>query len=236
MAKNTFAALLAGALMTGGFGLAQAAGSSAPLTRATPAVDLRLSYHNVSIGKDGVQRESRYTDRMVRREGVLWIEREMPSALREHGEPEAVHVGHAHADTTAAPLWVQRDAAGKVSVRMVLRQQRKLIEVEAANHGNVGWGGSWNHAYWLVDPAVLDRMRAAGPIRYGVQRYESRQGETLVRVDWDVAGQYAHRIEKRDAHGLSRTEMRAVPVSAGKAAPWQGLGEYAQGDYSDLLD
>jgi hypothetical protein len=239
MATGKFTALLTGALVAC-LGTAQAGPTTAP-TPSAPPIDLRLIHHTLSIGKDGVQRESRYTDRMVRRDGVLWVEREMPAALREHAEhegaeKEAVHIGHAHADTTAAPLWVQRDASGKVKVRMVLQQQRKVIEVDEANFGNVGWGGSWNRAYWIVDPATLSRMRAVGPARQGVQRYESTQGETTVRIDWDVSGQYPRRVEKRDAHGLAQTELRAVPVAAGKTLPWQKLSDFAQGDYSDLLD
>src|SRR5262249_9226086 len=65
-----------------------------------PDQNLRIAHHVLSIGKDGVQRETRYADRMYRREGAVWIEREMPTALRtddESRESKAqAPAGHAH--------------------------------------------------------------------------------------------------------------------------------------------
>jgi len=207
---------------------------------AAPDQNLRISHHVLTIGKDGVQRESRYADLMFRRADSVWVERELPPALREDHAHEAregkVHIGHAHADNTAAPLWVRRDAGGKVQVGMVLRQQRKLIEVDAANYGNVGYNGSWANAYWLVDPASLKRMKDLGAAGKGVQRYELQQGESTLRIDWDVAGRYARRIEQRNAHGTSLNVMTAAAIPAPKTLPWQQVGGYERGEYSDLLD
>jgi hypothetical protein len=171
----------------------------------------------------------------------VWIERELPPALRADHDHEAsegkVHIGHSHADNTAAPLWLRRDAAGKVQVGMVLRQQRKLIEVDKANYGNVGYGGSWANAYWLVDPASLPHMKALGTAgNKGVQRYEVQQGESTLRIDWDVAGRYARKIEQRNAHGTSLNAMTASAIPAPKTLPWQIADAYERGEYSDLLD
>jgi hypothetical protein len=227
--------------------LAAAALSVLPLAASVagdaeaPDQNLRIQHHVLTIGKDGVQRESRYADLMFRRAGTVWIERELPPALRADHDHEAsegkVHIGHSHADNTAAPLWLRRDAAGKVQVGMVLRQQRKLIEVDKANYGNVGYGGSWANAYWLVDPASLPHMKALGTAgNKGVQRYEVQQGESTLRIDWDVAGRYARKIEQRNAHGTSLNVMTASAIPAPKTLPWQIADAYERGEYSDLLD
>ncbi|MET3383374.1 hypothetical protein [Variovorax paradoxus] len=227
--------------------LAAAALSVLPLAASAagdaeaPDQNLRIQHHVLTIGKDGVQRESRYADLMFRRAGTVWIERELPPALRADHDHEAsegkVHIGHSHADNTAAPLWLRRDAAGKVQVGMVLRQQRKLIEVDKANYGNVGYGGSWANAYWLVDPASLPHMKALGTAgNKGVQRYEVQQGESTLRIDWDVAGRYARKIEQRNAHGTSLNVMTASAIPAPKTLPWQIADAYERGEYSDLLD
>jgi len=220
--------------------------ASAVCARAAPAADapdqnLRIRHYAMSIGKDGVQRESSHTDLMFRRAGMVWVEREIPSALREAHEHDAghdaVHIGHAHADTTAAPLWVKRgDAGGKVQVNMVLRQQHKVIEVDEANYGNVGYGGSWANAYWVVDPARLEQMRAVGAASHGVQRYEAQQDGRTTRIDWDVAGQYPRKVERRDAHGTSLNLLTISSIAAPKTLPWRPLDDYERGDYSDLLD
>ena len=205
-----------------------------------PDQNLRIQHHVLTIGKDGVQRESRYADLMFRRAGTVWIERELPPALRADHDHEAtegkVHIGHSHADNTAAPLWLSRDQAGKVQVNMVLRQQRKLIEVDKANYGNVGYGGSWANAYWLVDPASLPRMKPLGAAGKGVQRYELQQGESTLRIEWDTVGRYARKIEQRNAHGTSLNVMTASSIPAPKTLPWKTADSYERGEYSDLLD
>ncbi|MGJ7562363.1 hypothetical protein ACSFBM_00760 [Variovorax sp. GB1R11] len=234
-ASPTLKALL-GATAFAAFSMTAGAAGDA----AAPDQNLRISHHVMSIGKDGVQRESRYADLMFRRAGTVWIERELPPVLRADHDHEAregrVHIGHSHADTTAAPLWLRRDAAGKVQVGMVLREQRKVIEVDQANYGNVGYGGSWANAYWLVDPASLPRMKALGAGGKGVQRYELPQGESTLRIDWDVAGRYARRIEQRNANGTSVNTMTAAAIAAPKTLPWQTAEVYERGEYSDLLD
>lgn len=216
--------------------------AAAPLVhaQAAPDQDLRIARQVLTIGKDGVQRETRYADRMTRREGAVWIEREMPAALRHdshsHEAEEPAHVGHAHESAIAAPLWVQRSADGQVRVTMVLRKERKLIDVGPAEYGNVGYGGSWAGAYWVLDPALLGRLKPAGPARAGVQRYEGMQDGRRLRVDWDVAGQYPRRVQSSDAHGSFASVTTVTRVAAPKAPPWREVEGYARGEYSDLLD
>ncbi|RZS86566.1 hypothetical protein EV675_2613 [Pigmentiphaga kullae] len=216
-------------------------GASAQDTPA-PDLNLKVQRQSTTIGRDGVQRESRYTDRVYRRSGMVWTERDFPAALgasdthgheaRQQGE----HAGHAHSSTVGSPVWVQQAADGKIEVRMVWRQQRKVLAIDEAHYGNVGYGGSWNVAYWLVDPGSLARMEKAGPVSGGVQRYRLRQGESSITVDWDVAAQYARQIESRGPHGLTVSRMTAVSVPAPKVLPWKAIEGYEQGDYSDLLD
>ncbi len=208
---------------------------------ATPEANLRLSYYTRTIGTDGVQRENRYSTLMYRRAGLVWTERELPAALREslqHGHEKAhgPHAGHAHNEAQGAPLLVQRDASGAQSVQVVLRETRRVIDVDRAHHGNVGYGGSWEAVYWLLDPAGLLRMEKIGAVKDGVQRYRMRQDEQTMRIDWDVARQYPRRIERSDAHGLSYQLLTVSNVPPPAKAPWLALDGYGRGDYSDLLD
>ncbi|WP_197091784.1 hypothetical protein [Serratia oryzae] len=207
-----------------------------------PAVNLRLSYENRSIGHDGIQRDSRYTDLMYRRAGLVWIERELPQSVRAsaahgHDDSASPHAGHAHSEAQGAPLLIRRDAqTGQVSVQAVLHNLRRVIDVELAHYGNVGYGGSWAAAYWLIEPAALSRMEKQGPEQRGIQHYQLQQGERTIKVAWDVAGQYARSIEQRDSHGTSIQSMTATPFVAPPVLPWQQLADYQRGDYSDLLD
>ncbi|WZB72450.1 hypothetical protein WJ968_14680 [Achromobacter xylosoxidans] len=112
---------------------------------------------------------------------------------------------------------MRRDAAGKDQVRMVLRKQHKVLDIDEANYGNVGYNGSWAATYGIADPRQLQRMQPDGAPAQGVQRYRQARGESQVLIDWDIQGQYARRIEIQGPHGLSVSKVtvtdaaRAVP-------------------------
>ena len=79
--------------------------------QSAPQIDLRITYEAMSIGSDGVQRSSVYTNRVYRRSAQLWIERELPEALQHsnsHGHEHAhgPHAGHAHDEARGAPHFV----------------------------------------------------------------------------------------------------------------------------------
>ncbi|WP_200379221.1 hypothetical protein, partial [Rubrivivax gelatinosus] len=217
---------------------AEAAPQRPPEDKA-PGLSLRLTHTSLSIGSDGVTRQTRYQDRMVRRANVVWLERELPPALAEHEahagpEHTGPHAGHAHDEARGAPLLLRR-VGDEVQVQSVLRERRRVIDVEPAHQGNVGYGGSWAAAYWLIDPAALARMERLGRSG-GVEHYRLRNGERTTLVDWDVRGQYARRIEQHDAHGLSRQLLTAEIIPTPAPLPWDALAGYGRGDYSDLLD
>jgi hypothetical protein len=77
-----------------------------------------------------------------------------------------------------API-TQIVAPYKEIVQVVLSSTKRVIEVDRAHHGNVGYAGSWDAAYWLVTPASLSRMKAEGPVKGGIQRYTARQEEQM---------------------------------------------------------
>lgn len=209
---------------------------------AAPPVDLLISYHSRTIGKDGVTREASWSQRMHRRQGLVWLEREMPEALRRsqaHGHDHAAdhaHAGHAHDDAQNAPLLVTRDAQGQDRVRTILREKRRVIEVDPAHHGNVGYTGDWDASYWIVSPRMLQTLQAQGQPKAGVQHLRQQNGENITTVEWDVAGQFPRRLERRDAHGTHVYRLSARRIQTPGTPPWQGLDAYEQGDYSDLLD
>ena len=209
--------------------------------KAAPPVDLRVTYHTRAIGRDGVLRQSTHTNRVHRRVGMVWTEREMPTALLQsqghgHEHDHGPHAGHAHDEANGAPLRVSRGDDGQEKVEVILASMRRVIEVDRAHHGNVGYGGSWDTQYWLVPPAALQRMERMGPPKAGVQRYRSVRGEATTTVDWDVAGQYPRRIDRRDAHGTESTLVTATRLPTPAVAPWKASESFDRGDYSDLLD
>lgn len=244
---------LAGVVAAASMGTASAAPAVAPdagaatvtattaAVDAAPEVDLRVVYDSRTVGSDGVRRETHYVNRVYRRKGSVWTERELPANVREsashgHDHGHGPQAGHAHDEAQGAPLRVTRRPDGGELVEVVLARTRRVIEVDRAHHGNVGYGGSWDGIYWLIAPASLRKMDKVGTATAGVQRYRLDQGERTLRVDWDVAGQYPRRIERSDAHGTSRDVVTATRVAGPLAAPWKASESFDRGDYSDLLD
>lgn len=209
--------------------------------QAAPEADLRITYHTMSIGSDGVRRDSEYTNRVFRRPGQLWVERELPEALlhsQSHGHehPHGPHAGHAHDDARGAPLFIQRAPDGQLKVEVILAKLKRVISVDEAHHANVGFGGSFDNTYWIVPPSALEKMERVGKPQGGVQRYRSVAGELTTLVDWDLSGQYARRVERNDGHGIERVVISAKRLPLPLAQPWKTIEGYERGDYSDLLD
>ncbi|MGR8025188.1 hypothetical protein ACU7M0_37515, partial [Burkholderia cenocepacia] len=93
---------------------------------STPLTALRVDHQMSSLGTDGIQRDARFAERVYRKGDRVWIARELPpaSAHAEHDHANA-HAGHKHADTDTAPRWIERDAKGALSVRVVSESQQK---------------------------------------------------------------------------------------------------------------
>ena len=101
---------------------------------------------------------------------------------------------------------------------MVLRKQHKVLDIDEANYGNVGYNGSWAATYGIADPRQLQRMQPDGaPAR--VQRYRQARGESQVLIDWDIQGQYARRIEIQGPHGLSVSKVTVTDAAAPSPRP-----------------
>ena len=224
-------------LLTLAFSALAAAAQAADPASSNTLTALRVEHQLSSLGTDGIQRDVRFAERVYRQGDRVWIARELPpaSAHAEHDHTNA-HAGHKHADTDTAPRWIERDAKGALTVRVVSESQQKNYAVEPAEYSNMGFAGSGATAYHLRDPPALKGMRADGPVRNGVQTYHSAQGERTVTVEWDVAGQYPRRVESRNASGSQRKLTRVTALPAPAAAPWVRAQRYAAADYTDLMD
>jgi hypothetical protein len=201
-------------------------------TVSGPDQNLQVQNYSMTVGRDGVKRETTFTERVYRRNDRVWTERVIASeAAGAHD-----HGGHSHPDAGSSPMWVRRLADGTLDARLVERHQRRSIKVDSQYYGNIGFNGSWGSTFFLSDPQSLKGMRAVGAAKGGVQQYESKRGDMTVRVSWDVKGQYPRRVESLDAHGNARRETLVSVIAAPKVLPWNTLAGYAEIDYSDLLD
>lgn len=205
-------------------------------TVSGPDQNLQVRHYAMTIGRDGVKRETTFSERVYRRNDQVWTERLLESAPADEHDRSDDHSGHSHPDAGSSPMWVRRQADGALDARLIERHQRRSIKVDSQYYGNIGFNGNWGSTFFLSDPQSLKSMRAMGAPKDGVQQYESKRGDLTVRVSWDVKGMYPRRVESLDGHGKTRRETLVSVIEAPKVLPWKMLAGYAEIDYSDLLD
>lgn len=207
------------------------------LAWAVPADALRVEYHQWQLGKDGVRQTISYSELLYRQPDALWIEREIPEAAKgSHDKHHHGGLGHKHADVTGAPLWIVRDAQGKLDVKLVDHHEKRLIEIAEAYYSNVGFDGHWIESWNLANPESLQTLTPTHVSESGIKTYDIKRGNQQITLVWDANKQYAHSISSKDLRGVSGRTIKATQITAPKTLPWTQLGDYLLRDYSDLLD
>lgn len=217
--------------------LSSAAGLAAGLLLAGAALaqdaDLLVRHTVVAAGADGVKRTTEFSERVVRRQDQVWIERVVPAGWHTEHAHASGGKSHKHLDVAAAARWVQRDAAGKASLRLASAEDKVLVDIAPTDYANVGFDGSWTAAYHLIDPASLQKLKAVGTSG-DLTTYASDDKERPLKVVWNHRLRYPVLVEASQGPSSRRTVVQAQARAA--TAPWDATRNYQRKDYSDYLD
>jgi hypothetical protein len=219
------------------------AGQNANKLPDAPALDMSIVYYDRALTSDGVLRESRYEETMLRRPGHVWVARVLPKwpekALQKHDhqEHEAEH-DHKHFNHIALPRHVTQEAQ-LVKVEYVDHPNKQVINIVATEFENVNFDGSWVNAYFLVDPEVVLAMplskskESVGQLSW----HELNRNGIFQRVLWDEKNLIPREIEtgKTDGSIFRKVSIKVNP-SVSAQLPWQNVKGYVQKEYSDFLD
>lgn len=222
-------------------------------------LDLQISRYSKVVTAEGVTREARYEERMLRRANHVWTERVLPGGAVAHGhghehEHEGEHegkqqpgphkvaarksVGHKHFNPVVLPRHVALEG-GRLRLAYVDAQTKEVIAIPPGEFDNVGFDGSWEHAYYLLDTRGLASMPVTQrPSAAPGARWRERERNGLYeRVLWDDAKRIPLVIESGDKAGTfyHRTELKVASATT-RELPWQKLKGYAQREYADFLD
>lgn len=208
---------------------------------AAPDLALEVQHASVSLGADGIKRTTDFTETVIRRGQTVWVERVVPQGA--HSEREHMHgqsgaaKDHKHADLSAAARWIQADDKGKIRFRLVSMHDKMVVDIAAAEYGNVGFDGSWLAAYHLIDPSILKKLKLSEKSEQG-QWYESAKSESSnrVRVLWSAEKEIPLKVISTSPNGLSSRMTTVRVLSQSPAKPWESVRSFTSKDYSDFLD
>lgn len=223
---------------------ASTATAPASATSPAPALDLEIQYTSKILTPEGVTRESRYQETMLRRPGHVWSARVLPPT----GETHNAHASsqkvtlksekHAEFNHVVLPRHVALEN-GKLQLSYIDTKARQVVSIPAPEYDNVNFDGSWDNAYYLLDPKWLQTLpvtQRPSPVA-GAVWHEREKNGVFERVLWDRQKQIPLMVETGNlgATFYHRMEVK-VQSSLKSSLPWMGLQKYGQKEYSDYLD
>lgn len=221
-----------------------------PAAPSGPALDLDIEYYTKVLTPEGVTREARYRETMLRRPGHVWVARILPKGgvgLKdgEHSDnknsqsaPRQGGAGHAEFNYVVNPHHVMFDG-NKVKIDYIDTHDKAVVAIPASEYANVNFDGSWENAFFLVDPKQVKAIPLSqrSSTVAGAQWHEREKNGIFERVLWDEKRRIPLVIESGDK---ALTFYRRVDVTAHAAQvtnlPWQNLSGYSQKEFSDYLD
>jgi len=160
----------------------------------------KIDHYTMSIGHDGVKRETSYSENLYRNGSQLIYSRITPINARKkdaHGRD------HRHFDSALSPQLVSLNKNGEVNFAFLDTDNKIRIEVSKSDFNSVGFSGSWAGSYSLVDPAIFKTMVKKGPGQpINTIWYEQVNDKGITRILWDEKNKIALEIEVTSKDGL----------------------------------
>ena len=195
--------------------------------------DLLVRHWTRSVGADGITRTVEFSERVHRRASQIWIARLIPSGAHSRAAHAKGGSDHRHIDVSTAARWITREADGSTRLRLVPVEDKVLVDVAKADFGSVGFDGSWDAAWYLMDPAALKRLKLHGKTG-DVARYGAAGKGVRLEVSWNTRGQFPVSIDSVAGLTHRRTTVQVLP--APRQLPWENTHAHNKKDYSDYLD
>lgn len=202
-----------------------------PAATEAPELDLAVTYYSRVLTSEGVLRESRYQEKILRRAGHVWATRILPKMVAdEHAHKHFNHV------LLARHVTLDGD---HLRVDFVDARERAVVAIAPAEYENVNFDGSWTNAFYLVDPkdvAMLPLSDRASSV-VGARWHEREKNGAFQRVLWDDKRMIPLIVETGDrtSNVFRRIEVKPQ-VALTRDLPWLTLKGYAQKEYADFLD
>lgn len=205
------------------------------LAIATPLAAI-VTFESTAITPAGVTKQTRFQERLLRDNNIVWSERIVPQVTRQQEHLHQQEPHHHDLDFSRAGKWMELQN-NQVSFRLVLREDKRIIEPRINEYGTLGFDGVWETAYYQINRAVLQTMQVINkPAAKDAVWYERKSEKEFTRILWDQKNEIPLTIESDSSDGNSNTKITFVLVAAPAEMPWQKLLDYETIAYEDLLD
>ena len=196
-------------------------------------VELLVKHTSVANGADGIKRSTEFAERVSRSKDNVWVSRVLPA--NAHSDHDHARGGkeHKHIDVSTASRWISKDAAGNTQIKLVPNDGNVLVSVSKTDWENVGFDGSWDAAWGLIDPASLKRMKA-GAAAGDLTTYTLAEKGRNVKIVWNSKLHIPMLVESSDPSSRRQTTVQVLQSASSR--PWDQLRGFGQKDYSDYLD
>jgi hypothetical protein len=203
-----------------------------------PDLDLSIRYYSRVMTAEGVLRESRYEEKMLRRQDHVWTARVLPkAAIKATAAQDGKH-DHKHFNYIALPRHIARDG-DKLRLEFVDFHDRAVVVIAPSEYENVNFDGSWTNAFYLTDPKQVAALPMSGRTTTltGTRWHEREKDGVFQRVLWDEKRMIPLVIESGNRQDTFFQRIEIAPQEKLIVAlPWQELKGYAQKEYADFLD
>jgi len=178
----------------------------------------KIEHYAMSVGRDGVTRETSYSENLYRNGSQLMYVRNVPASPNKKSSHE--HRNERHLDSTLSPQLVVLKKNGEVDFTLLDLDNKIRVEVPKVEYNSVGFSGSWVDSYSLVDPAIFKKMVKKGP---GPQAntiwYEQMSDKGTTRILWDEKNAIALVVEVSNKDGTMKKSSTAKLINLNASNP-----------------
>jgi hypothetical protein len=178
----------------------------------------RIDHYTMSVGQDGITRETSYSENLYRNGSQVIYVRNVPAVAKNKG----LHDRHdeRHFDSSLSPQLVALKKNGEVNFTFLDLKNKTRIEVPKVEFNSVGFSGSWVDSYSLVDPAIFKKMVKKGP---GTQAntiwYEQINDKGSTRILWDEKNTIALEVEVSNKDGSMKKSSKSKLINHNASNP-----------------
>jgi hypothetical protein len=196
----------------------------------------KIDHYTKSTGRDGVTRETTYSEFLYRNGSQLMYVRSVPAASGAKVSHD--HRDERHFDSSLAPQLVALKKNGEVNFTFLDLENKTRIEVPKVEFNTVGFSGSWVDSYSLVDPAIFKKMQKKGPgPQVNTVWYEQTSEKGSTRILWDEKNSIALDVEVSSKDGLMKKSSKSKLIDLNAVNPlFTSASTYKSKVISDYRD